>query len=110
MTVSIVNKDKELGIGSAEEGTRLKITDAKGPRIGGNSYYLCQTCNKVVYSIYRDGPIADDTRNRVFCTCDGKQDMGNQTMVVSVVDVEDVTTPKQAKEFRDWLSQQNQKQ
>ena|ERR1700686_184688 len=103
-------KDRELGIGNSEEGTRLKITDAKGPKVGGNSYYLCGTCNKVVYNIYRDGPIADYTRNRVFCTCDGTQDMGSQTQTITVLDVEDVTSKKEAKVFREWLDQQRQSQ
>lgn len=98
--------DRELGVGDQNSGIKLKVTDAKGPKIGGNSYWLCQNCNKVVYSIYRDGPLADDTRNRVFCTCEGIQDMGNQKMLVNVVGVEDVANPQEVKEFREWLKTQ----
>lgn len=103
---TVVNKDKELGIGSSESGTKLRITDAKGPRVGGNSYWLCPTCNKVVYSIWRDGPMADETRNKVFCTCEGEQNMLDQEYKVTVFDIEDVTSPKEAKEFRAWLKEQ----
>src|SRR5690348_12786768 len=105
----VVNKDRELGIGSSESGTKLKITDAKGPQSGGRSYYHCPDCNKVVYSIWRDGPVADETRNRYFCTCAGIQDMSNQQQVITVMDVEDVANPREAKNFREWLkNQQNQ--
>jgi hypothetical protein len=104
----IVNRDRELAVGSPESGVKLKISDAKGPTSGSRYYLLCPDCNKVVYSIWRDGPMADETRNTYYCTCDGKQDMSNQQQTVTVLDVEDVAKPKEAKEFRAWLENQKQ--
>lgn len=105
MTTPVVSKDRELGVGSPESGVKLKITDPKGPSTGGG-YYFCPVCNKVVYSIYRDGPMGDETRNRFYCTCDGEQDMLNQTQVVTVLGLEDIPNQKDAKEFKEWLNQQ----
>jgi hypothetical protein len=102
----LVTKDRELATGDQRDGLKIKVTDAKGPRSGGSSYQLCYDCNKVIYNIFRDGAMAPGQRNRFYCTCDGEQSPMIE-QVVTVFDVEDVTTPEEAKQFKEWYEANN---
>jgi hypothetical protein len=106
MTAQPITKDRELATGDTRDGLKLRVTDAKGPRSGGSSYSLCYECNKVVYNMFRDGAMAPGQRNRFYCTCDGEQSPMIE-QVVTVFDVEDVASPADAKEFKEWYETHN---
>lgn len=66
-------------------GTR----NAKGPAAGHSVHSFCQDCNRVIYNIWKHGPITPHQHNRTFCVCGGEQ-TGVEQQKVMVYGVEDL--------------------
>lgn len=82
----------ELGVGGGEQlkGDALDVRDAKGPKYGyDGGHSFCPECNRVVYSLWRYGPMTPSEHNRTFCVCDGEQ-TGIVQQKITVYGVEDV--------------------
>lgn len=63
---------------------------AKGPQQGdsfGHNY--CMKCNRVIYSIYKYGPMTPYQINKTFCICNGKV-TGIVTKTRKVYGIEDI--------------------
>ena len=47
------------------------VQDAKGPAKGG-SHSFCYDCHRVIYNIWKYGPVSPARYNKNFCTCNGR--------------------------------------
>ena len=48
------------------------VQDAKGPAKGSSGHSFCFTCNRVVFSIWKYGPVTPAQYNRTYCICNGR--------------------------------------
>lgn len=66
-----------------------RVVDAKGPEVSSASHSFCPMCNKVLYSVWRYGPMVPAEQNRFFCTCLGEAS-GEVKKKFVIYDVDDV--------------------
>lgn len=62
---------------------------AKGPEIDESTPTYCPECRRVLYSVYKYGPMTPHEHNRNFCVCGGAM-TGEVKKRVTVYDVKDV--------------------
>ena len=50
----------------------FRFNDAKGPSIGTGGHSFCSSCNRVIYNVWKYGPVTPARFNSTYCTCSGE--------------------------------------
>lgn len=50
----------------------VSVKNASGPPIGEDLHTFCSTCNRVIWSVWKYGPMTPREHNQTFCVCGGE--------------------------------------
>jgi hypothetical protein len=71
------------------DGLKISTQNAKGPEAGEDDSTYCPDCNRVVWSVWKYGPMTPREHNKFFCICGGPL-TGEVKQRMVIYDVKDV--------------------